>query len=238
MRSIHDRLHFCSYFAFVQVNCEADLIGFSIENVPVSQCQKSDGSQSAGLHGFCSRAVAKANANFKAKMIQGVAEVAPQPSGSGVTHRTDGEAIGELVRAVREEDLKVHVDLVSALVCCYRYLQFCSFQGKRIPDIDFKSLPCDCYPSSAATDKLASMVAKASWPSVGLHVHCLSSYSQAKKKGISKPFPFAQVLDFMPDCAKSQSEVVDVEEPAPVKEKIGMHGLHCMFLLSWMHVFC
>jgi len=117
---------FCAH----EVTSEADMIGFTMSNVPVSQCLKADGSQSAGLHSFCARAVEKANANFRfvcryivlllclciafvrANMAQGVAAATPH---------TNGEAVTDLVRAVREEDFKVHIDLVRCHTILFRF---------------------------------------------------------------------------------------------------------------------
>ena len=61
-----------------------------------------------GLHGFLSRAVKKATDRFMEGVVRGPAESQPAQGSDEV-----GGTVNDLVRAVRDEDCKVHVVLVS-----------------------------------------------------------------------------------------------------------------------------
>ena len=74
-----------------------------------------------------------------------------------------------------------------------------------------EGLPSCCFPSSAATDKLAGLREK------------------ARKKGQSNPFPFMDLREFLPSWADEAPEAGEVElcadpyggvaDPAPKKPK-------------------
>ena len=112
--------------------------------------------------------------------------------------------VTELVKAVRDEDAKVHVDLVSCLAQSFRALIHlsCWHQALRIPTISLGNLTSACYPSSEATDKLAQLKEKVSRAVIAVVVHaCCVFFSQAKRKGIGNPFPFMPVAEFLPSWA-------------------------------------
>jgi hypothetical protein len=88
----------------------------------------------SGIGSFMKRAARKAEANYQRTLAARLGGSA-QPQGSG-----QKENIVDLVRAVRSEDAKLHVDL-----------------SARLSKIIIQSLPTSCHPSTDATDKLASL---------------------------------------------------------------------------------
>ena len=117
-----------------QVKAEVDLIGFDAGAVPVNAKNE----PSVGLRAFMRRAVKTAEARVSGNMAQGLAAI-PADNRSAMSG-----TVNDLVRSIREEDCKVHIDLHA-----------------RIPKITLKNLHSWCYPSSDATDKLAQLKEKA-----------------------------------------------------------------------------
>ena len=64
--------------------------------------------------------------------------------------------------------------------------------GAKVESMTLKGLDVECFPQSVPTDKLASLRAK------------------AIKKGIQKPFPFVDVVDFLPPWAQEARVVAFV----------------------------
>ena len=119
-----------------QATSEIDLIGMLETSIAQEHCLKHRSHEpSPALRAFCARAVAKANQDFRNRMAAAVAptnEAAPATAAAASTKDT----MADLVRAVREEDHKVHVDLHA-----------------RIPLANLGSLPVRCYPAGDVTDK-------------------------------------------------------------------------------------
>ena len=80
---------------------------------------------------------------------------------------TGGDALIGLVRSLQREQDRVHVDIPAG-----------------IAKISFGNLNAQSFPTSEATDKLASLVHK------------------CKKKDIANPFPYMAIDEFVPSWAK------------------------------------
>jgi len=67
-----------------------------------------------------------------------------------------------LLKAVRETEKKTHVDLGAHIQVCVDIapLVLLAIDARMVQDITLKYLPVECYPCSAPTDKLASLVEK------------------------------------------------------------------------------
>jgi hypothetical protein len=97
-----------------------------------------------------------------------------------------GGSVSDLVRAVREEDSRVHLQLDDCI--------------KRI---NLASLPTSCYPSSEAADKLAGLREKVLYtPRFSISLYAFECFvSQARRKHIARPFPFIEISEFLPSWA-------------------------------------
>ena len=112
------------------IDSPADLIGAQIEDMEAGTVP------GAGGANFIRKAIHAQNASMASTLAQG--SDGHQPPGNNTAN-----SVSELVRCVKEQQAKIHVDL-----------------EPKIEAITLKGLPTACHPLSSATDKLAALVEK------------------------------------------------------------------------------
>jgi len=67
---------------------------------------------SVGVRGFCARAIIAAEKSFKTKLATSIASASVVPAQG---KPSTGSSVAELVRAVREVEVKIHIDIAERL---------------------------------------------------------------------------------------------------------------------------